>query len=76
MIMSLIGFSSIAKPNTHGWKEYLEIDLWQTLVSGTPLRVFCTGEPDLKAYLIMMIEDSRRTLITHSKKYRRTLLNR
>jgi hypothetical protein len=29
---------------------------------------------DLKAYLMMMIEDIKRTLITHLKKYRRTLL--
>jgi hypothetical protein len=33
-------------------------------------------DPDLKAYLMMMIEDIKRTLITHLKKYRRTLLNR
>ena len=31
-------------------------------------------DPDLKAYLMMMVEDIRRTLITHLKKYRRTLL--
>ena len=30
---------------------------------------------DLKAYLMMMVEDIK-TLITHLKKYRRTLLNR
>jgi hypothetical protein len=33
-------------------------------------------DPDLKAYLMMMVEDIKRTLITHLKKYRRTLLNR
>ena len=33
-------------------------------------------DPDLKAYLMMMEEDIKRTLITHLKKYRRTLLNR
>jgi hypothetical protein len=33
-------------------------------------------DPDLKAYLMMMVEDIRRTLITHLKKYRRTQLNR
>ena len=32
-------------------------------------------DPDLKAYLMMMVE-SRRTLITHLKKYRKTQLNR
>ena len=31
---------------------------------------------DLKSYLMMLVEDNRRALITHLKKYRRTLLNR
>jgi hypothetical protein len=31
-------------------------------------------DPDLKAYLMVMVEASRRTLITHLKKYRRKLL--
>jgi hypothetical protein len=31
-------------------------------------------DPDLKAYLMMMVEDIKRTLITHLKKYRRILL--
>ena len=31
-------------------------------------------DPDLKAYLMMMVEDIRRNLITQLKKYRRTLL--
>jgi hypothetical protein len=31
-------------------------------------------DPDLKAFLMMMVDTSRRTLITHLKKYRRTLL--
>jgi hypothetical protein len=31
-------------------------------------------DPDLKTYLMMMVEDIRRTLITDLKKYRRTLL--
>jgi hypothetical protein len=29
-------------------------------------------DPDLKAYLMMTVEDIRRSLITHLKKYRRT----
>jgi hypothetical protein len=29
---------------------------------------------NLKAYLMVMVEDIKRTLITHLKKYRRTLL--
>jgi hypothetical protein len=33
-------------------------------------------DPDLKAYLMMMVEDIKKNLITHLKKYRRTLLNR
>ena len=33
-------------------------------------------DSDLKSYLMMLVEVLRRTLITHSKKYRRTLLNR
>jgi hypothetical protein len=31
-------------------------------------------DPNLKAYLMMMVEDIKRTLITHLKKYRRALL--
>ena len=31
-------------------------------------------DPDLKAYLMMMVEDIKKNLITHLKKYRRTLL--
>ena len=31
-------------------------------------------DTDLKTFLMMMIEDIKRTLITHLKKYRRTLL--
>ena len=31
---------------------------------------------DLKAYLMMMVEDIKKFFITHLKKYRRTLLNR
>jgi hypothetical protein len=31
-------------------------------------------DPDLKAYLMMMVEDIKKDLITHLKKYRRTLL--
>jgi hypothetical protein len=30
----------------------------------------------LKAYLMMLVEDIKKALITHSKKYRRTLLKR
>ena len=33
-------------------------------------------DPDLKAYLMMMVDDIKKELITHLKKYRRTLLNR
>jgi hypothetical protein len=33
-------------------------------------------DTDLKSYLMMVVEDLRRALITHLKKYRRTLLNR
>ena len=33
-------------------------------------------DPDLKTYLMMMVEDIKKDLITHLKKYRRTLLNR
>jgi hypothetical protein len=33
-----------------------------------------TLDPDLKAYLMMMVEDIKKNLITHLKKYRRTLL--
>ena len=31
-------------------------------------------DSDLKSYLMMLVEDIRRDLITHLKKYRRTLL--
>jgi hypothetical protein len=31
-------------------------------------------DPDLKAYLMMMVEDIKKDLITHLKKYRRILL--
>jgi hypothetical protein len=31
---------------------------------------------DLKAYLMMMVEDIKSTIITHLKKYRRTQLKR
>ena len=31
--------------------------------------------PDLKAYLMMMVEVMKKDLITHLKKYRSTLLN-
>jgi hypothetical protein len=33
-------------------------------------------DPNLKAYLMMMVQDIKKDLITHLKKYRRTLLNR
>jgi hypothetical protein len=33
-------------------------------------------DPDLKSYLMMVVEILRRALITHLKKYRRTLINR
>jgi hypothetical protein len=33
-------------------------------------------DPELKAYLIMMVEDIKKDLITHLKKYKRTLLKR
>jgi hypothetical protein len=33
-------------------------------------------DADLKAYLMMMVEDVKRTLITHLKIFRRTLLNK
>ena len=33
-------------------------------------------DPNLKAYLMMMVEDITKNLITNLKKYRRTLLNR
>ena len=33
-------------------------------------------DSDLKSYLMMLVEDLRRALITHLKKYRRTLLKR
>jgi hypothetical protein len=33
-------------------------------------------DSDLKSYLMMLVEDFKRALITHVKKYRRTLLNR
>jgi hypothetical protein len=33
-------------------------------------------DADLKAYLMMMIEDIKKDFITHLKKYRRTLLKR
>jgi hypothetical protein len=31
-------------------------------------------DPDLKAYLMMMVEDIKKDLITHLKKYRKILL--
>jgi hypothetical protein len=31
-------------------------------------------DPDLKAYLMMMVEDIKKYLVTHLKKYRRTRL--
>jgi hypothetical protein len=33
-------------------------------------------DPELKAYLIMMVEDIKKDLVIHLKKYRRTLLKR
>jgi hypothetical protein len=33
-------------------------------------------DPDLKAYLMMTVEDIKSTLITHLKKYRGALLNK
>jgi hypothetical protein len=39
--------------------------------SNTPER----QDSDLKSYLMILVEILRRTLITHLKKYKRTLLN-